>query len=286
VAKRPNTLPGWRPLGGKSRNYLNEETGEVLSRRQYDKLYGALARAGVASYEAKAKRTPDELRRTRPAPGRAKAGNYQPPPARLRGLRPPRNHLSRRISAGRTAAEYDRVLRGLRHNGAINGIGVIAVYNLDGHEKFVWLQDVTFPGEVIDGAMAAESIGLYDTGDIESEIAYEQGKLEAYEEADNEAAAIATQARLDELIDRYEAMESGELGLGQASSVSVENFVNFAFHIRFDTSVFVAKPEKKKKKAKRKVMAQVRDEKGRPVFTESGRPKLRKRKKSGKKAKP
>jgi len=45
----------WVPLGGSSRQYRNAITGDVISRRQYDKLYGALSRQGFTSYEAKAK---------------------------------------------------------------------------------------------------------------------------------------------------------------------------------------------------------------------------------------
>jgi len=45
----------WVPLGGSSRQYRNTITGEVISRRQYDKLYGTLGRQGFTSYEAKAK---------------------------------------------------------------------------------------------------------------------------------------------------------------------------------------------------------------------------------------
>jgi len=45
----------WEPLGGSSRRYRNKITGQVISRRQYDKLYGTLGRQGFTSYEAKAK---------------------------------------------------------------------------------------------------------------------------------------------------------------------------------------------------------------------------------------
>jgi len=45
----------WVPLGGSSRRYRNRLTGEIISRRQYDKRYGTLSRQGYSSYEAKAK---------------------------------------------------------------------------------------------------------------------------------------------------------------------------------------------------------------------------------------
>jgi len=63
----------WEPLGGSSRRYRNTLTGEIISRRQYDKRFGNLARQGYASYEAKAKAakssTPVQAAR-RPARGR------------------------------------------------------------------------------------------------------------------------------------------------------------------------------------------------------------------------
>jgi hypothetical protein len=63
----------WVPLGGTSRRYQNRRTGEIISRRQYDKRYGLLRRQGFRSYEAKAKafkqRDPVPAL-LRPAPGR------------------------------------------------------------------------------------------------------------------------------------------------------------------------------------------------------------------------
>lgn len=60
------------PLGGKSRNYRNTKTGEIISRRQYDKLRGIV-------YEQKAKfsRSRDESTfYARPARGRTSAVKY------------------------------------------------------------------------------------------------------------------------------------------------------------------------------------------------------------------
>jgi len=45
----------WKSLGGTSRNYVNTKSGEVLSRRQYDKKFGLLAKKKYSSYESKAK---------------------------------------------------------------------------------------------------------------------------------------------------------------------------------------------------------------------------------------
>jgi len=63
----------WVPLGGSSRRYRNRLTGETISRRQYDKLYGTLRRQGYSSYEAKAKAAKQqqpERAALRPARGR------------------------------------------------------------------------------------------------------------------------------------------------------------------------------------------------------------------------
>lgn len=51
------TKSDWKPEGGKSRNFVNKKTGEVISRRQYDKHYGAIRAFG--SYEEKAKHFKD-----------------------------------------------------------------------------------------------------------------------------------------------------------------------------------------------------------------------------------
>ena len=62
----------WVPLGGKSRQYKNTETGEILSRRQYDKMVGRI----LGSYEKKAqanKAANLEAAVSRPARGRTKA---------------------------------------------------------------------------------------------------------------------------------------------------------------------------------------------------------------------
>jgi len=45
----------WVPLGGSSRRFINRRTGQIISRRQYDRRYGNLRRQGFRSYEAKAK---------------------------------------------------------------------------------------------------------------------------------------------------------------------------------------------------------------------------------------
>jgi len=63
----------WQPLGGLSRQYRNRITGEIISRRQYDRRFGNLARQGFTSYESKAKAaksTAPDRSAMRPARGR------------------------------------------------------------------------------------------------------------------------------------------------------------------------------------------------------------------------
>jgi len=63
----------WQPLGGSSRRYRNRITGEIISRRQYDRRFGNLARQGFISYESKAKAaksTAPDQSAMRPARGR------------------------------------------------------------------------------------------------------------------------------------------------------------------------------------------------------------------------
>lgn len=69
--KDPNSP--WINVGPKSaRRKLNTQTGEELSRRQYEKKYDRLKNLGFTSFEAQAKASPKELRESRPARGRSK----------------------------------------------------------------------------------------------------------------------------------------------------------------------------------------------------------------------
>ena len=68
-------------LGGKSRRYIDIETGKTVSRRQAEKI------AGRESFEAKAERHKKENLReslSRPAPGRKKAGSKKEATKRVR----------------------------------------------------------------------------------------------------------------------------------------------------------------------------------------------------------
>lgn len=67
--------PGWKRLPGQNtRQYINEKSGEILSRRQYDKRFGRLAGTGLTN-ESLAKKNKEEnplASALRPARGRKK----------------------------------------------------------------------------------------------------------------------------------------------------------------------------------------------------------------------
>jgi len=82
----------WKSLGGTSRKYLNTETGEIISRRQFQKI-----KEGI-SFEAKAKKNKQEnlkLALSRPAHGRKKVSSEF--------------ELEERLKAAQVKAESDRV---------------------------------------------------------------------------------------------------------------------------------------------------------------------------------
>ena len=71
--KKPARQREWIAQGGKTRGFVNANTGQRISRRQYDKRFGALKRGGYVSYESKAKaaRKRNPVRQAlRPARGR------------------------------------------------------------------------------------------------------------------------------------------------------------------------------------------------------------------------
>jgi len=47
-------MPQYQRLPGKAQRYIDTDTGESISRRQYDKQFGVLAREGFSSYERRA----------------------------------------------------------------------------------------------------------------------------------------------------------------------------------------------------------------------------------------
>jgi hypothetical protein len=50
-----DTNMSWIKVSGSAQRYQNTETGETLSRRQFDKRYGSLSQDGFTSYEARQK---------------------------------------------------------------------------------------------------------------------------------------------------------------------------------------------------------------------------------------
>jgi hypothetical protein len=237
----------YRVIPGGARRYVDLATGQSVSRRQ------AIKGSTGQTIEQRVKATPKELRLSRPARGRPKA-HYEPSSNASSRLRPLRGHIARRISAGSTAASYDRVLAGLRRNPTVDGISVLAVLDVAGAEKFVWLTPLMPKDEIMTGREAAAIVGLKG------------------EERD------------DDFDEDQDEQFTSENGLLMSLSYAGAQFMNFAFHVHFDKSAYrPPAPKAAKKRTTRKVMAAVRDTKGKPVKTASGRVKLRKRKSLAKK---
>jgi hypothetical protein len=141
VAKVSSTAPGFRYLGGTSRKYLDEATGQEISRRQYDQRAGRLRELGRGGIEKqnKANKAQAEAGLRPLGPGRR---SYKPNyvPSNASRLRPLLGHRARRVSGGRDAATYDRVLKGLQANKQVEDIGVIAVFDRAGTDIFKWIE--------------------------------------------------------------------------------------------------------------------------------------------------
>lgn len=131
MASRRSGIGSWRRIAG--RRFQNIDTGETISRRQFDKRYGILARENFPSYEAKAKATPVEIKKTRPARGRP---SIRPNP---RNLRPTGGSTARSVvmrirlklddeewvvKLPRYRFEYEAIRKDLVANKAIFAIGV------------------------------------------------------------------------------------------------------------------------------------------------------------------
>jgi hypothetical protein len=160
VAKVSATAPGFRYLGGTSRKYLNEATGQEISRRQYDQLAGRLKELGRGGIEKqnKANKALAEEGLRPLGPGRR---SYKPNyvPASASRLLPLQGHRARRVSGGRDADTYDRVLKGLQANKQVEDIGVIAVFDRAGTEIFKWIEMIYPKDQVeLDGESAVEMI--------------------------------------------------------------------------------------------------------------------------------
>lgn len=124
----------WKYLGGSSRQYRNEKTGEVISRRQYDKRFGSLKKRGVTSYEKGAKLSAPEVVASRPAKGRGKANISLSGVSRAGPLASKRGgtYSGRTFYDGDQPETYDELLAALKKNGKIwDGIAG-AEYNFEG----------------------------------------------------------------------------------------------------------------------------------------------------------
>lgn len=113
----------WRPLGGLSRRYENVLTGEVIARRQFDRRYGSLAKGGFRSYEQKAKASPIELRRARPAFNRPSITNRKDVGVIAR-LRPLTEKSSRQITLPFNQITYQNAIKQASKNGKILALSV------------------------------------------------------------------------------------------------------------------------------------------------------------------
>lgn len=148
----------WTAQGGLSRNFVNDLTGEKISRRQFDKRYGNLAKQGFTSYEAKAKATPEPLRKSRPAINRGSD-------RRLRTLNPLTERQSRDVvtsflvfydgngmtfmaDANRYRPEYDGNIDDIVANKKIIAISLIVkIINKDGREVNKTIQRLIAPDD-------------------------------------------------------------------------------------------------------------------------------------------
>jgi hypothetical protein len=171
VAKQVPIAPGWRRVPGSARNYENIKTGEVLSRRQYEKQFGSLARRGVTSFEQGAKLTPEEVRKSRPARGRAS------PSISIKSIsraRPTLDKHARTFRDGDQPESYDEMLAALRRNKGIQAILAGARYVLpDGKVYQKWFPNIvgqvimSLPDDIIDGETAYEIVINEDIEDVD-----------------------------------------------------------------------------------------------------------------------
>lgn len=165
--------------GDSKRRYRNTETGETISRRQYDEKYGRLAKQGLKSNEAQAAKNRKENAKeqlARPARGRRKLDVTEPEQReaileqrlQLREQKEQTERVQKKIrsiknKASRTPAINDRLLKpgtiskrvavpfsfeGYRDaveeargsHIAMYGVGVIGVHEITGAQLEIWVQ--------------------------------------------------------------------------------------------------------------------------------------------------
>jgi hypothetical protein len=95
---KSNTVPPWTYLGGTSRRYYNPITGQFLSREAYDRSYGSLKKRGFASFKHATASVAPELRKSRPARGRAGASRSRGGSTAFSGLQPLKGRQGRAVS--------------------------------------------------------------------------------------------------------------------------------------------------------------------------------------------
>jgi hypothetical protein len=106
----PNAVGPWVPLGGRSRRYFNPTTGQTISRRAYDRLYGRFSGATLIA-------TPEVLAASRRQPRESTREKFFRVVRRVsgRGESPSRAARAEHMSP-ETLKRYDRDRGALRYN--------------------------------------------------------------------------------------------------------------------------------------------------------------------------
>jgi hypothetical protein len=176
----------WVRIPGAARQYQNTETGEILSRRQYDQRFGRLAKAGIKSNEAQALKNREEnleAQLARPARGRESVKKYSPETQRAilegrkqfakqkaeteatqkkiramkaRANRAPKKVTDRLLQAGRIGKRYDVPLNYEAIHDAVSsarsahvvayGVGLNGIDSRNGQEISYWYRRSRFGG--------------------------------------------------------------------------------------------------------------------------------------------
>jgi hypothetical protein len=140
MAKDSGSSTGYKPLGGKSRRYVNTRTGETISRYQYDKLYGSTKDfKGSTHLKAKVNRELNPaISKARPAKGRKstlkKVGNTQArnlkttKEKKFRDVLIPIHHKNKIADLERLYLDFDFFILGLKENSRVFGVATTLIY--------------------------------------------------------------------------------------------------------------------------------------------------------------
>lgn len=174
----------WIRAAGAARNYVNTETGEVISRRKYDQTYGRLAQAGIKSNEAQAQinRAANEGEQlARPARGRKALSKTLAPEvreefiekrveykhqieatakvqkaitqAKNKARRRPKitdrllkaGTMSKRVTTEITQPAIEKVIEEARSTHVVSyGVGVNGIHDITGQPLTIWYQTNRF----------------------------------------------------------------------------------------------------------------------------------------------